>query len=50
MTMFLRLSEGWNAKIEGILVVFENKDRNYPIKGVPDDFMDHSSGYNTTRF
>lgn len=34
--MIVRLSRGWNAQIEPLFLVFTNKERNYPILGVPD--------------
>ena len=37
MTMVFRLSGGLDAKIEPPFMVFTNKDRNYPIRGTPDD-------------
>lgn len=37
MTMVVRLSGGRDAKIEPPFMVFMNKDRNYPIRGTPDD-------------
>lgn len=36
MTMVVRLSGGRDAKIECPFLVFMNKDRSYPIRGVPD--------------
>jgi len=36
-TICLRISGGPQAKIEPPLVLFPNKDSNYPIQGVPDD-------------
>ena len=37
MTMVVRISGGVNALIEIPFIIFMNKDRNYPIRGVPDD-------------
>lgn len=37
MTMVLRISGGRHARIEHPFMIFQNKDRNYPIRGVPDD-------------
>ena len=36
MTMMVRISGGRNAILEPIFLVFQNKNRSYPIKGVPD--------------
>lgn len=35
-TMLVRLSGGRDSRIEYPFIVFRNKDRNYPIRGVPD--------------
>lgn len=37
MSMLVHLSGGLDAKIDPSFMVFNNKDRNYPILGVPDD-------------
>lgn len=37
MTMLIRLSGGRKARIEPPLMIFKNKTRSYPIRGVPDD-------------
>lgn len=37
MTMLVRLSGGPCAKIEPPLMIFKNRDRNYPIRGTPDN-------------
>lgn len=37
MTMVVRLSGGRDAMIETPFMVFMNKDRNYPIRGTPDN-------------
>ncbi|KAL3700031.1 hypothetical protein R1sor_018053 [Riccia sorocarpa] len=37
MTMIVRLSGGRNAQIETPMLIFQNKDRSYPIRGVPDN-------------
>ena len=36
-TVLLRIFGGKHGKIEREMVIFKNKDRNYPIQGVPDD-------------
>lgn len=36
-TMMVRISGGRDARIEPPFLVFTNKDRNYPIRGVPDN-------------
>lgn len=37
MTMVVRITGGANAKIAAPFMIFKNKDRNYPIRGTPDD-------------
>ncbi len=37
MTMVLRISGGVNAKLQPSFMVFKNRNRNYPIYGVPDN-------------
>jgi DDE superfamily endonuclease len=37
MTLMVRVTGGVDAKIYALLMIFTNKDRNYPIRGVPDD-------------
>eukprot|EP00171_Calliarthron_tuberculosum_P003820 IDg3820t1 len=37
MTMVVRLSGGRDARIEEPFFIFKNKDRSYPIRGVPDN-------------
>ncbi|KAL3678328.1 hypothetical protein R1sor_021284 [Riccia sorocarpa] len=39
MTMIVRLTGGRNARIETPMIIFQNKDRRYPIRGVPDDIL-----------
>lgn len=36
-TMIVRLSGGRDSKVEAPFIVFKNKDRHYPIRGVPDN-------------
>lgn len=36
-TLVVRFSGGQTAKIELSFIVFQNKDRRYPIRGTPDD-------------
>ena len=36
-TMIVRLSGGRDSKVEAPFLVFKNKDRHYPIRGVPDN-------------
>ena len=45
MTMVVRLSGGRDARIELPFMVFTNKNRNYPIRGVPDNVA--SGAYRT---
>ena len=40
MKMVVRLSSGRDARVESPFMVFMNKDRNYPIRGTPDDRPD----------
>jgi hypothetical protein len=37
MTMIIRISGGISSRIEAPMVIFKNKDRKYPIQGVPDN-------------
>lgn len=37
MTMMVMLGSGTEAQLCAPMMVFKNKDRNYPIGGVPDD-------------
>ncbi len=37
MTIVLRISGGVNAKLESPFMIFKNRNRNYPIYGVPDN-------------
>lgn len=36
-TMVVRISGGRDSRVEAPFLVFKNKDRNYPIRGLPDD-------------
>ena len=40
LTMVVRLSGGRDARVEPPFMAFMNKDRNYPIRGTPDDRPD----------
>ena len=37
MTMIVRITGGVNAKVYPSMMIFKNKDRNYPIRGLIDD-------------
>ena len=37
MTLMVRVTGGVDAKIYASLMIFSNKDRNYPIRGLPDN-------------
>lgn len=39
MTMILRISGGRDARIEALMMVFQNKKRIYPIRRAPDDVV-----------
>lgn len=39
MTMVLMISGGKGAHIEPTFMGFKNKNRNYPMKGIPDDLV-----------
>lgn len=44
MTMMVRISGGEKSCIENPFLLFKNKDRNYPVRGVPDSVPDFCYG------